>query len=77
MRRIVSSKLKLSRVVLAALLTALMVVISFAFSGITAFADSEEEGDNYYVNKTTHYEAIIIDEAGLLTVGEKRSLIDD
>lgn len=78
MHRIVSSKIKLSRVVLTVLLTALMVVISFAFSGINAFADSEEEeGDNYYVNKTTYYEAIIIDEAGLLTDGEKRSLIED
>ena len=67
---------KLLTRIVAILVTVFMVAVSFIAPSFSSFAgaDTEETG---YVNKSTSYEAVIIDEAGLLTEGEKKSLLED
>ena len=64
------------------LLTFLVAVLSIALAGGRVYADTGYEVEDYanqdfcYVNPDTGYEAVIVDDAFLLSVAEKNMLLD-
>lgn len=64
------------------LLTFLVAVLSIALAGGKVYADTGYEVEDYanqdfcYVNPDTGYEAVIVDDALLLSVSEKSMLLD-
>ena len=64
------------------LLTFLVAVLSIALAGGKVYADTGYEVEDYanqdfcYVNQDTGYEAVIVDDAFLLSVSEKSMLLE-
>ena len=64
------------------LLTFLVAVLSIALAGVRVYADTGYEVEDYanqdfcYVNQDTGYEAVIVDDAFLLSVAEKSMLLE-
>ena len=64
------------------LLTFLVAVLSIALAGVRVYADTGYEVEDYanqdfcYVNPDTGYEAVIVDDAFILSVAEKSMLLE-
>ena len=63
---------------IAAVVSIILIVAFIApFGSVWAWDDKGSDEQTTYTNSETGYQAVIVDEAGLLTEGEKKSLLED